>query len=65
MILLGALVASISEGVQSLVMFHALALVFASPPSMHGYLRFRRVMAALFAAAFAGARLKILTTRLG
>lgn len=52
-------------GLQSLLLFHAYALLFSSPPLTAGYTRLRRWFEAVFAVAFAGASLKILTAKLG
>lgn len=52
-------------GLQSLLLFHAYALLFSSPPLTAGYTRLRRWFEAVFAIAFAAASLKILTAKLG
>jgi threonine/homoserine/homoserine lactone efflux protein len=51
-------------GLQSFALFHALALLFSSPPLAAGYARLRRWFEAVFAVAFAFAGIKILTARL-
>ena len=51
-------------GLQSLLMFHAYAILFSSPPLAKGYARLRRWFEGVFAVAFAAAGLKILTARL-
>lgn len=58
---LAAVVAAV--GLQSLLVFHGLALVFASPPLRAGYVRLRRLFEGLFALAFGAAAIKVLTTR--
>lgn len=52
-------------GLQSLLLFHGYALLFSSPPLAAGYAKLRRWFEAVFAIAFAGAGLKILTAKLG
>jgi threonine/homoserine/homoserine lactone efflux protein len=51
-------------GLQSLILFHAYALLFSSAPMVAGYAKLRRWFEALFAVAFGLAGLKILTARL-
>lgn len=51
-------------GLQSLLLFHGYALLFSSPPLAAGYAKLRRWFEAVFALAFAGAGLKILTAKL-
>ena len=51
-------------GLQSLLLFHGYALLFSSPPLTAGYAKLRRWFEAVFAVAFAGAGLKILTAKL-
>ncbi len=51
-------------GLQSALVFHGYALLFSSPVAARAYVRARRVFEALFALAFAGAGVKILTSRL-
>lgn len=52
-------------GLQSLLVFHGYAILFASPPLTQSYLAFRRWFETVFAMAFAAASLRILTARLG
>lgn len=52
-------------GLQSLLVFHTLALLFASPPLRAGYAKLRRPIEGLFALAFGAAALKLLATRAG
>ena len=49
---------------QSFLVFTGYALLFSNPIMARGYLRMRRGLQGLFAIAFAGAGIKVLTTRL-
>jgi threonine efflux protein len=51
-------------GVQSMVMFYLLAILFSVPGMMSGYARMRRGFDGVFAVLFDAAGVKILTTRL-
>jgi len=51
-------------GLQSALVFHGYALLFSSRRMVACYVRLRRVFEAVFAAAFAAAGIKILTTRI-
>lgn len=59
--LLGVVIAAV--GAQSLFFFMLYAILFSSPPAVAFYVRLRRPLEAVFALAFGGAGLKILTTR--
>ncbi|ARP85402.1 LysE family translocator [Bordetella genomosp. 9] len=48
---------------QSLLLFHGYALLFSSAAMTRGYLRLRRPLEALFAAAFVAAGVKVLLSR--
>lgn len=51
-------------GLQSSIVFHGYALMFSNPALTRGYLRLRRPLETLFAAAFATASWRILTAKL-
>ena len=55
----------LAVGAQSLVMFHAYALIFSSAPMAAAYARAKRGFEAFFALAFGAIALKVLTTRVG
>jgi threonine/homoserine/homoserine lactone efflux protein len=52
-------------GLQSLVVFHAYALIFSSAPMAAAYARAKRGFEAFFALAFGALALKVLTARIG
>lgn len=54
----------LAVGLQSTLLFHAIALLFSSRAAAQGYMRAKRWLEAAFAVAFAGAGLKILTAHL-
>jgi len=58
------LIIILAVGVQSTVIFHFYAWMFSSAKVTAGYLKLRRGFEAVFALAFAGASLRILTAKL-
>lgn len=54
----------LAVGVQGAVIFHGYALLFSNRHMVNCYLRLRRLFEAVFAAAFAAAGVKILTSRI-
>ena len=54
----------VSLGVLAAIIFHGYAIMFSSAALAERYVRYRRGFEAVFAIAFGGAALKILTTRL-
>ena len=60
----GLIVVMVAVGVQSAVLFHALAVLFSVKPVTTAYVRLKRAMDAIFAACFGAVALSLLTAKL-
>ncbi len=60
----GLVIVILAVGTQSMIVFHAYAVIFSSAPMIACYQRMRRGFEAVFAMAFGAAALRILTARL-